>query len=219
MSMWELEVSDSGTMSASEVDRALGLHGKRVRVWYKSERKWKVAKVRSFYVDGLRNGRARVYFKVTCGRKVNSWYYSAEEIHPLERPAPRAQASRRRATASDKELEREVGRAAALLGQRVRVWSKSERKWKVATVRSVSIPPEGDSMGDHRYFQVARAGRTNSHFYRRDELRLPRCASAARKQAPGAAARGRTGTRRRARSGSRTTGSEAASAASGHRVL
>jgi len=180
MSMWELEVSASGTMSESEVDRALDRWGKRVRVWYKTERKWKVAKVRSFYIDGLNRGGARVYFKVTCGRKVNPWYYTAQEIHPLERPSP-ARKHGARETTSTKELDREAKRAGALLGKRVRVWYKSERKWKVGTVRSMMFPPMGDPLGDHVYFQVACGGKKNPHYYRREEIRLLRRASPARR--------------------------------------
>jgi hypothetical protein len=78
---------ESETMSNKEIDRAHALWGKRVRVWYGSERKWKTAKVRCFYIYAPPRGKARVYFQLTCGGKINPWYYAADEIHPLKREA------------------------------------------------------------------------------------------------------------------------------------
>jgi len=75
-------------MRYSEAHRALDLWGKRVRVWYRSERKWKTARVRWLYVDVPTRGKPRVYFQLTSGGKVNPWYYTADEIHPLTRDAP-----------------------------------------------------------------------------------------------------------------------------------
>ena len=74
-------------MSDREIARAVDLWGKRVRVWYRSERRWKTAKVRWLYIDAPPRGKPRVLFQLTCGGKVNPWYYTADEIHPLKKEA------------------------------------------------------------------------------------------------------------------------------------
>lgn len=55
--------------------------GDLVRVWYASERQWKVATVRAVIMEpapGL-----RVYYQVRCEGKDNPRYYSAEELRPV----------------------------------------------------------------------------------------------------------------------------------------
>jgi len=71
-------------MSHGDITKAVDLWGKRIRVWYSSERRWKTAKVRWFSVDEPTRGKWRVLFQLTCGGKVNPWYYPADEIHPLK---------------------------------------------------------------------------------------------------------------------------------------
>jgi len=55
--------------------------GDRVRVWYRSERKWKVATVRSVTCEPRPS--SRMYYQVRCEGKENPLYYRAEELQPL----------------------------------------------------------------------------------------------------------------------------------------
>jgi hypothetical protein len=66
-----------------------------VQVWDRSERRRKVGKLRWFLVDEPRGGWERIYFQVTCGGKFNPWYYTADEIRPLERRAAARKPRRR----------------------------------------------------------------------------------------------------------------------------
>jgi len=52
-------------------------------------------------------------------------------------------------------------------GDRVRVWYRSERRWKAATVRAVILEPPPSS---RTHFQVRCAGRDNPRYYRAEEL-------------------------------------------------
>lgn len=54
-----------------------------------------------------------------------------------------------------------------LLGKRVRAWSKSERRWKAATVAGVEI---GTAEPD--LFRVKCAERLTRHRYRAEKLQL-----------------------------------------------
>ncbi len=56
------------------------------------------------------------------------------------------------------------------LGERVRVWYRSARKWKVATVRAWIFVPGGHSLVAD-YYQVRCNGTDNRRYYRADELR------------------------------------------------
>ena len=56
--------------------------GERVRVWYASERKWKVATVRAVMWEGPPS--TRVYYQVLCEGKENPRYYGAKELRPLK---------------------------------------------------------------------------------------------------------------------------------------
>ena len=58
--------------------------GERVRVWYKSARKWKVATVRTWIFLPYGRSGAPDYYQVRCEGKDNPRYYRAEELHPLK---------------------------------------------------------------------------------------------------------------------------------------
>lgn len=68
-----------------EVDRAVDLIHKRVRVWYKSERKWRVATVASIAISE-HTEPSGVFFRVKRLGKANPgpWYYGWEELRPLK---------------------------------------------------------------------------------------------------------------------------------------
>ena len=54
-----------------------------------------------------------------------------------------------------------------IVGERVRVWYASERKWKVATVRAMIWEPHASSC---TYYQVRCEGKDNRRYYRPEEL-------------------------------------------------
>lgn len=62
-----------------------------------------------------------------------------------------------------------------LLGDRVRVWYASERRWKPATVRAVILEPHPSR---RVYYQVHCQGKDNPRYYRADELRAAAAESA-----------------------------------------
>jgi len=69
-------------------------------------------------------------------------------------------------SAAVKASMHELGMA-FLPGERVRVWYRNERKWTVATVRSVTLEPHPSSRS---YYQVRCAGKDNPRYYRAEEL-------------------------------------------------
>lgn len=71
-----------------------------------------------------------------------------------------------RKTAAERALMKEAGMEFAP-GDRVRVWYRSERKWKVAMVRAVILEPHPSS---RTYYQVYCEGRENPRYYRAEEL-------------------------------------------------
>ena len=61
-------------------------------------------------------------------------------------------------------------RAKFELGERVRVWYRRARKWKVATIRSWIFLPGGRPLVPD-YYQVRCNGKDNPRYYRAEELR------------------------------------------------
>jgi hypothetical protein len=56
-------------------------------------------------------------------------------------------------------------------GERVRVWYKSAREWKLATVRALVFDPSRRS-ANPSFYQVTCEGKENPRYYRREELQL-----------------------------------------------
>jgi len=73
----------SKTADVEAAKRALGtvfFPGDRVRVWYRSERRWKAATVRAMILEPPPT--SRTYYQVRCDGKDNPRYYRAEELRP-----------------------------------------------------------------------------------------------------------------------------------------
>ncbi len=66
-------------------------------------------------------------------------------------------------------------------GERVRVYYKSVREWKVATIRSMIRLPKQRSPNP-TYYQVTCEGKENPRYYRPKELQPLRSAAPARSQ-------------------------------------
>jgi len=74
----------SKTAEVEAAKRALGtafFPGDRVRVWYRSERRWKAATVRAMILEPPPNPRC--YYQIRCGGKDDPRHYRAEELQPL----------------------------------------------------------------------------------------------------------------------------------------
>jgi hypothetical protein len=56
-------------------------------------------------------------------------------------------------------------------GERVRVWYKSAREWKLATVRALVFDRSRRSPNP-AYYQITCEGKENPRYYRREELQL-----------------------------------------------
>lgn len=56
-------------------------------------------------------------------------------------------------------------------GERVRVWYKSARQWKVATVRTLVVDKSRRSPRP-AFYQITCEGKQNPRYYRREELQL-----------------------------------------------
>ena len=56
-------------------------------------------------------------------------------------------------------------------GERVRVWYKSAREWKIATVRALVFDRSSRSRAP-AFYQITCEGKQNPRHYRRDELEL-----------------------------------------------
>jgi hypothetical protein len=56
-------------------------------------------------------------------------------------------------------------------GERVRVWYKSAREWKLATVRALVFDRSRRS-GNPSFYQITCEGKENPRYYRREELQL-----------------------------------------------
>ncbi|MCZ7564366.1 MAG: hypothetical protein M5U08_11820 [Burkholderiales bacterium] len=72
------------TYTVEAAKRALGtafFPGDRVRVWYRSERRWKAATVRALILEPPPT--SRTYYQIRCDGKDNPRYYRAEELRPL----------------------------------------------------------------------------------------------------------------------------------------
>lgn len=72
------------THTVDDAKRALGIKffpGDRVRVWYRSERRWKAATVRAVTLEPPPCSRS--FYQVRCDGKDNPRYYRAEELQPL----------------------------------------------------------------------------------------------------------------------------------------
>lgn len=56
-------------------------------------------------------------------------------------------------------------------GERVRVWYKSAREWKLATVRTLVFDRSRRSASP-TFYQITCEGKENPRYYRREELQL-----------------------------------------------
>ena len=71
------------------INRGLALIGKRVRVWYASVRKWRVARVKSLLLLEKHTRRADVLFQLVRSGRTNPYYYAREELRLIRRRAHR----------------------------------------------------------------------------------------------------------------------------------
>lgn len=76
-------------------------------------------------------------------------------------------------------------------GERVRVWYKSAREWKLATVRALVFDRSRRSASP-TFYQVTCEGKENPRYYRREELQLVNGRSSARRSGRAAHSPGRT---------------------------
>ncbi|NJN40822.1 MAG: hypothetical protein HC807_08480 [Gammaproteobacteria bacterium] len=58
--------------------------GERVRVWYRSARKWKVATIRAWIFLPYSQGRNPDLYQVRCNGKKNPRYYRAEDLQAIK---------------------------------------------------------------------------------------------------------------------------------------
>lgn len=144
-------------------DRTPNILGKRVRVWDKGARTWKIATVQAYCVDPVKRLRNGTYdtterYEVTIEDTKTPRSCSLEDLRPLRGGRwPKVVGA---VTATE---ETRIDQTLDLIGKRVRVWYASARKWKVVTVQHVLFgPAKGVPKG--AYFRVTRAGKVNPYY-------------------------------------------------------